>query len=132
MIQQLVADAPASASVLVPITVVPATKVLASDMLTLASKPGLPNLLKAAPEADKPMTSSRQQKPTGPRNVCSVLTKLPTNTKGWRPEPSMSDHTPADGQPGSVMLAIHITTESDFATDIHQIILTAPGYSLPC
>ena len=30
------------------------------------------------------------------------------------------------------MLAIHITTESDFATDIHQIIPTTPEYSLPC
>ena len=61
MIQQLVADAPASASVSMLVTVVPVTKVLASDMSTLASKLGLPNPLKAAPEANKPMTSWRQQ-----------------------------------------------------------------------
>ena len=132
MIQQPVANAPASASVLVPITIVLATKVLASDMLTLASKQDPSNPLKAATEVNRPTTSSRQQKPPGPHDVCSILTELPTNTRGQKLEPSMINHTPADGQPGSMMLAIHITTESDFATDIHQIILTAPGYSLPC
>ena len=30
------------------------------------------------------------------------------------------------------MVAIHISNESDFAVDVHQFILTAPEYSLPC
>ena len=56
-IQQPVADVLASASISVPITIVPNAKVLASDMSTLALKPGLPNPLKAATEVDRLMTS---------------------------------------------------------------------------
>ena len=130
-IQQPAADAPTNALVSVLITIVPAAKVLASDMSTLALKPGPPNLLKAATEVDKPMTCSRQQKPPGLCDVHSILKELPTNTRGQKPEPPTMDHTPAGGQPGSAMIAIHITTESDFATDTHQIILTTPEYSLP-
>ena len=81
MIQQPAADALTSALVSVLITIVPAAKVLASDMLTLASKPGLPNQMKATTEVDKPMTSLSQQKPPGLHNVRSILKELPTNTR---------------------------------------------------
>ena len=115
-----------------PVTAVPVVRVLASDMLTLASKPGLPNPLKAAPEANKSTTSSRQQQNSGLHNGCGVLIELPTTTKGQKPEPSTLGPHPADGQPGPVMLAVHVSTESDFATDVHQIIPTAPEYGQPC
>ena len=116
-----------------PVTAVPIAKVLASDMLTLALKLGLPNPLKAAPEVNKPTTSSRQQQDSsGSHDGHSVLIKLPPTTKGQKPGPSTSGPTTADGQPGPLMVAIHISTESDFAADIHQITLTAPEYSQPC
>ena len=52
-IRQQVAEAPASASMSMPVTTVPAAKVIASDMLTLASKPGLLNPLNTAPETSQ-------------------------------------------------------------------------------
>ena len=119
MIRQLVADAPASASVSMPVTAVPVAKVLASDMSTLASKPGLPNPLKAASKANKPTTSSRQQQNSSRScDVRGVLVELPTTTKGLKPEPSTLSPTPANGHPGPLMLAIHVSAESDFATNI--------------
>ena len=55
-IRQSVADAPASASVSIPVITVPVAKVLVSYMSTLASKPGQLNPLETAPEAIKSTT----------------------------------------------------------------------------
>ena len=96
-IQQPATDALTSALMSVPISVIPAAKVLASDMLTLASRPGSPNPLKVAIEDDRLPASSKKKKPPGPPDVCRVLTELPSNTRGQKAEPLIADSNPADG-----------------------------------
>ena len=127
-IQQLVADALTSALVSIPITVVPAAKVLASDMLNLALRLGS---LKVAIEGDRLPASSKQKKLPSPSDVCRVLAEFPSNTRGQKLEPLTADNNPADDQPQPMVVAVHISAESDFATDLHQIILSAPQYSPP-
>ena len=130
-IQQPAADAPTSTSVSVLITIVPAAKVLASDMLNLASKPGSPNPLKAAIESDRPPTSSKQKKLPGLSDTHRILGELPNNTRDRKSEPPTADSNPADDQPQPTIVAVHISAEGDFAADVHQIIPSASQYNLP-
>ena len=83
----------------VPITTVPAAKVLASDMLSLAPRPGSPNPLRAVAEGDKLSAGSKQKKPPGPPDESRFLTELPSDTKDQKLEALVTDNTPADDQP---------------------------------
>ena len=87
-------------------------------MSTLVSRPGLPNPLNAAPEADQPAPNSKQQPDSGPREGHGVLTELSTTTKGRKPEPPASGSSSTGNRPGPLVLAVHASTEIDFAPDI--------------
>ena len=129
-IRQSVADIPASTSASMLVVAVPITKVLASDMSTLALKLGQPNPLEAAPEVIKSTVDPKQQRDsTTAQEGRGILVELPTTTRGRKSELPTPGSIPARGP---VMVAIHISNESDFAVDIHQFIPTAPTYSLPC
>ena len=130
-IQQPVADALTSASVSVPITVVPSAKVLASNMSNLASRPGSPNPLKVAIEGDRLPAGLKQKKLPSPPDACRVLTELPSDTRAKKLEPLTADSNSADDQPQPMMVAVHISAESDFTANLYQIIPSAPQYSLP-
>ena len=108
VIQQPAADAPTSALVSVPITVVPATMVLASDMLNLALRPGSPNPLKVAAKGDRLPASSKQKKLPGPPDARRVLTELPSDTRGQK----LKSLT-ADSNPQPMVVAVHISAEGD-------------------
>ena len=113
------------------ITVVPAAKVLASDMLNLALRPGSPNPLKVTVEGDRLPASSKQKKPPGPPDAHRVLTELPSDTRGQKLEPLVTDSNPVDDRSQPMVVAVHISAESDFTTDLHQIIPSEPQYSPP-
>ena len=130
-IQQPATDALTSALMSVPITAVPATRVLASNMLSLALRPGSSNPLKIVAKGDKLPTGSKQKPLPGPPDACRVFTELPSDTKGQKLEPLVTDSNPVDDRPQPMVVAVHISAESNFATNLHQIIPSEPQYSPP-
>ena len=52
-------------------------------------------------------------------------------TNGRKPEPLATDSNPAESLPQASLVAVHVSTESDFAADLHQMIPLEPCYSPP-
>ena len=95
MIQQPATDVPASALMSIPITA-----------QVLALRPGSPNPLKVVAGGDKLPTGLKQKKPPGPPDASRVLTELASDTKGWKPEPLVTDSNPADDRPQPMVVAL--------------------------
>ena len=114
----------------VPIKAVPPSKVLIDDMVNFSLRPGSPNPLKVAVEGDRLPADLKQKKQPHPPDVTRVLTELPSNTGRRKPELLTADSSKlVENQPKASLVAVHVSAESDFAADVHQVIPSEPCYS---
>ena len=133
--QQMTADMPASSMISVPVMTVPQAKVMVDDLLNFQSRLGSPNTLMAAIKGTSGKTSGtdgtgkdelrHSKKQPQPSDATRALMEI-TGEVGKR----KAETSRAGGVEPSRVTVVD-SDESDFAPDIHQVILSEPCYGLP-
>ena len=140
--QQMTADMPTSSMMSLPIKTVPRAKVMVDDLVNFQSRLGSPNTLMVAIKGtcgktsgtdgtrkDKLKHGKKQPQPPDAARVLMEITGEVGKRKAETSRPSGGE--PSREQLGTSQVTVVVLEESDFAPDIHQVILSGPCCSLP-
>ena len=140
--QQMTADVPTSYMMSIPITTVPRAKGMVDDLVNFQSRPGSPNTLMAAIKGTSGKTSGTDgtgkdeskhgKKQPRPPDATRALMEITGEVSKRKAETSRAGGgEPSREQLGASQVTVVFLEESDFAPDIHQVILSEPCCSLP-
>ena len=140
--QQITADAPTSSMISVPIRTVPLAKVMVDDLVNFQLRPGSLNTLMAAIKGIGGKTSGTDgtgkdesrhgKKQPLPPDATRALMEITGKVNKRKAETSRAGSgEPSGEQQGTSQVTVVDLDQSDFAQDIHQVILSEPCYGLP-
>ena len=140
--QQMTADMPASSMISVPVKTVLGAKVMVDDLLNFQSRPGLPNTFMAAIRGTGGKMSRTDgtgkdelkhgKKQPQPPDATRALMEITGEVGKRKAETSRAGGVESSREHlGASQVTVVVLDESDFAPDIHQVILSEPCYSLP-
>ena len=138
----MTADVPTSSMMSVPIKTVPRAKVMVDNLVNFQSRAGSPNTLMAAIKGAGDKTSGTDEtrkdeskhgkKQPGPPDATRALMEITGKVGKRKAETSRaSGGEPSGEQLGTSQVTVVVLEESDFAPDIHQVILPEPCCGLP-